>query len=239
MHTPEWVYKSFYSAELPSSTDLNSLLRSVFLLFSFFCVSLVTSYLVKLLDVLIVEDDLILLDFLVQEVSNKLNAPERVIRKASSLEKARYLVSQRIPDLILLDLLLPDGSGIDFAEDLVIDQIKVKILMLSAQADQHTLSEKVLLNVHALINKADGLAPLREAIWELCRELDSNLPDLDTLTPRQLEFLRLIGEGFDTAQIAKHLSISFATAQTHRRQITRKLGVKGSNLVTLARNLPK
>ena len=93
--------------------------------------------------------------------------------------------------------------------------------------------------MHALINKADGLAPLRQAVWEVCREFDSTFPNLSSLTPRQLEFLQLIGEGLDTAQISRQLNISFSTAQTHRRQITRKLGIKGSALVTLSRNLPK
>ena len=111
--------------------------------------------------------------------------------------------------------------------------------LVQFSSDQFTLPSNMLKNIYALINKADGLAPLREAIRNLCRELDSNLPDLGVLTPRQLEFLRLIGEGSDTAQIAKILKISFSTAQTHRRKITSKLGVKGSALVTLARNLPK
>ena len=192
-----------------------------------------------LLDVLIVEDALILLDILTQEVSNQINVPERRVRKASSLKRARYLISQKIPDWLLLDLFLPDGSGVDLAEEFVKDNSDAKILILTAQADQYSLPAPLLINVHSLINKADGLAPLREAIWEISREIDKTLPDLASLTPRQFEFLQLIGESLDTAQIARRMNISFSTAQTHRRQITRKLGIKGSALVTLSRNLPK
>ncbi len=191
------------------------------------------------MDVLIVEDDLILLDFLTQEVSNQINVPERRVRKASSVERARYLISQKIPDWLLLDLHLPDGSGVELAEEFVQSKQKAKVLILTAQADQYALPASLLKNMHALINKADGLAPLRQAVWEICREFDSTFPNLSSLTPRQLEFLHLIGEGLDTAQISKQLNISFSTAQTHRRQITRKLGIKGSALVTLSRNLPK
>ena len=191
-----------------------------------------------MLDVLIVEDDLILLDFLSQEVANLVNAPENKIRKATSLNVARFLLSKKRPDLLLLDLSLPDGSGVDIAVDVVKDNSNAKILILTAQADQYSLPASLLANVHSVINKAEGLAPLREAIWEISREVDNNLPDLASLTPRQFEFLQLIGESLDTAQIAKRMNISFSTAQTHRRQITRKLGVKGSALVTLARNLP-
>ena len=191
-----------------------------------------------MLDVLIVEDDLILLDFLGQEVANQLNAPEKKIRKATCLKTARHLLSKKRPDWLLLDLSLPDGSGVDLAEEFVQDNSNAKILILTAQADQYSLPAPLLINVHSLINKTEGLAPLREAIWDISREVDHNLPDLDSLTPRQFEFLQLIGESLDTAQIAKRMNISFSTAQTHRRQITRKLGIKGSALVTLARNLP-
>ncbi len=191
-----------------------------------------------MLDVLIVEDDSILLDFLSQEVSNQINVPERHIRKASSLKQARSLIVKKKPDWILLDLCLPDGSGVELVEQFLEDKNQIKVLILTAQADQFTMHEHVLNYVHALIDKADGLSPLRESIRDLCRQLDTNLPDLETLTPRQIEFLRLIGEGLDTSQISKILKISFSTAQTHRRQITRRLGIKGPALVTLARNLP-
>ncbi len=192
-----------------------------------------------MLDVLIVEDDPILLDFLSQEVSNLINVPQENIRTASSVKKGIQLLSLKKTDYLLLDLLLPDGSGVDLAKACINKNPNSKILILTAQAGQYSLPASLLPHVHSLLNKGDGLAPLREAIWDLSRELDSTLPDLDVLTPRQLEFLRLIGEGSDTAQIAQRLKISFSTAQTHRRHITRKLGVKGSALVNLARNLPK
>ena len=192
-----------------------------------------------MLNVLIVEDDLILLDFLSQEISNQINSLGGIVRKASCLLDARKLISQKNPDWILVDLLLPDGSGIELAEEFVQSKSNAKVLILTAQADQYAIPASLLKNVHALINKADGLAPLREAVWEICREFDTTFPDLNSLTPRQLEFLHLIGEGLDTAQISKRLEVSFSTAQTHRRQITRKLKIKGSTLVTFAKSLPK
>ncbi len=192
-----------------------------------------------MLEVLIVEDDIILLDFLVQEVSNLINVPAGDISRVSSVKDATVFLKRNKPDWLLLDLHLSDGSGIEIAEIFVSHNPQGRILILTAQSEQYLLPAKLLTSVHSLINKADGLAPLRDAIWELSRELDSNLPDLTILTPRQIEFLRLIGDGLDTAMIAKKLQISFSTAQTHRRQITKKLGLKGSALVTLARNLPK
>ena len=191
------------------------------------------------MNVLIVEDDLILLDFLTQEISNQIKFLGGGVRKATSLFDARKLIAQKDPDWILVDLLLPDGSGIELVQEFVQDKPNAKVLILTAQADQYAVPASVLKNVHALINKADGLTPLRAAIWDICREADSSFPDLSSLTPRQLEFLHLIGEGLDTAQISKRLDVSFSTAQTHRRQITRKLRIKGSALITFARSLPQ
>ena len=191
-----------------------------------------------MLDVLIVEDDLILLDFLAQEVANLIHAPEKDIRKALSFKTASKFLSNKLPDWLLIDLLLPDGSGIDLAEEFIKQKPNGTILILTAHADQASLPAHLAMNVHSLINKTEGLLPVREAIWEICSKLDQSLPNLSLLTPRQLEFLRLLGEGADTAQIAKKMNISFSTAQTHRRQITRKLSIKGSALITMARSLP-
>ena len=191
------------------------------------------------MEVLVVEDDLILLDFLHQEISNQINPLGGVVRKASCVFDASKLIKKKIPDWILIDLLLPDGSGIEIAQDLIQANPNAKVLILTAQVNQYAIPASLLNNIHRFMNKADGLAPLREAVWEICREFDNTFPDINSLTPRQSEFLYLIGEGLDTAQIAKRLNISFSTAQTHRRQITRKLKIKGSALVTFAKGLPK
>ena len=114
-----------------------------------------------MLNVLIVEDDLILLDFLSQEISNQINSLGGIVRKASCLLDARKLISQKNPDWLLVDLLLPDGSGIELAEEFVQNKSNSKVLILTAQADQYAIPASLLKNVHALINKADGLAPLR------------------------------------------------------------------------------
>ena len=83
-----------------------------------------------MLEVLIVEDDLILLDFLSQELSNQINSLGGIVRKASCLFDARKLIAQKQPDWILVDLLLPDGSGIELAEELIEIKPKAKILIL-------------------------------------------------------------------------------------------------------------
>jgi DNA-binding NarL/FixJ family response regulator len=190
-----------------------------------------------MLDVLVVEDDPILLDFLVEEVMRLPVPADRPVRRATTLAQARRHMAEAPPAWMLLDVRLPDGSGLELCPELLELRPEARLVVLTGCPGHAEVPPGLLPHLHALLSKAEGLSPLREAIWSLSRELDAQLPDLSRLSPRQLEVLMLIGKGLDSAQIAERLGISFATAQTHRRQITRRLGVKGTRLVTLARDL--
>lgn len=192
-----------------------------------------------MLDVLVLEDDPILLDFLIEEVLRLPVPADRPVRRAASLSEARRLLAEAPPAWALLDVRLPDGSGLDLAVELVDVRPDARIVILSGCPAHTQLPPRLLPHLHAVLSKTEGLAPLREAIWTLSRELDARLPDISSLSPRQREVLLLIGEGLDSAEIAEQLGISFATAQTHRRQITSRLGLKGGRLVTLARSLAR
>ena len=191
------------------------------------------------LSFLVVEDDPILRDFLVQECAGAMQvAPDR-IRHADSVASALQALRTAAPDALLLDLNLPDGSGVQVAELYVELGVQPQILILTGQIDQYSLPLDLHPHVRAVLNKADGLAPLRAALWQLLAGRGDAAPDLTVLSARQLEILYLLGDGLDTAEIADRLGITFATAQTHRRQITGRLGVKGSRLLQLARSLPR
>lgn len=190
------------------------------------------------MDFLVVEDDPILRDFLVSEVSSTATASSSVVRSASCVHEANALISQIVPDALVLDLNLPDGSGMSVAEYYSATASAPRILILTGLIDQFTLPPAVQPYVHAVLSKTDGLAPLRTSLWQLISDLSDHLPDLSKLSPRQLEVLRLLGTGLDTAEVAEYLGITFATAQTHRRQITSRLGIRGSRLLCLAQSLP-
>jgi DNA-binding NarL/FixJ family response regulator len=191
------------------------------------------------LSFLVVEDDPILRDFLVHECAGAMQVAPDVVRRADSVASALQALRQAAPDALLLDLNLPDGSGVQVAELYVELGVQPQILILTGQIDQYSLPLDLHPHVRAVLNKADGLAPLRAALWQLLSGRGDAAPDLTVLSARQLEILYLLGDGLDTAEIADRLGITFATAQTHRRQITGRLGVKGSRLLQLARSLPR
>ena len=188
-------------------------------------------------DVLVVEDDPILRDLLVEEMKRLPGAEVACVRSAASLAEARRFLAQAPPALVLLDVRLPDGSGLDLVQGLLDLRPEVRIVVLSGCPALLEPSLSLLPQLHAVLSKAEGLAPLRDALQALVQEFDPTSPDIASLSPRQLEMLLLIGEGLDTSEIAERLGISLATAQTHRRQITGRLGVKGTRLITFARSL--
>lgn len=191
------------------------------------------------LSFLVVEDDPILRDFLVHECASAMQVAPNAVRRADSVASALQELRQAAPEALLLDLNLPDGSGVQVAELYVELGVQPQILILTGQIDQYSLPLDLHPHVRAVLNKADGLAPLRAALWQLLAGRGDAAPDLTVLSARQLEILYLLGDGLDTAEIADRLGITFATAQTHRRQITGRLGVKGSRLLQLARSLPR
>lgn len=192
-----------------------------------------------MLGVFVVEDDPMLRDFLVKEVEGLSHLVNLEIHFASTVGNSVLKLKHWTPDILILDLSLPDGSGVTIAERYAQINPDGKILILTGQVDFHQISESSLSGMlFAILNKSGGLEPLRKALWDLVSNASSQTPDLSKLSERQLEMLRLIGEGFDTFEIAERMGITFATAQTHRRQITGRLGVKGSRLMALAKSLP-
>lgn len=191
-----------------------------------------------MLELLVVEDDPMLRDLLLQEISTHYQTPVQELRSASNLAEGKAALKQRLPDALLLDLSLPDGCGFELATDFINRKPDGRFIVLSGQTEHHVCPANLAEQLHAVVNKTEGLATLRKALWSLRSTAANQLPDITQLSPRQLEMLRLIGEGRDTLEIANIMGITFATAQTHRRQITSRLGVRGADLLYLARSLP-
>lgn len=189
-------------------------------------------------NLLIIEDDKILNDFILHEAAHNCQRSWDRVQSATTLTDATHVLSSFRPDAMILDLHLPDGCGYDFVEMVAQINPYCSILVLTGQIDQYSLPDHLLNNIHMIINKADGLQALRKGLWSLRQCVSPNHLDLTKLSPRQLEMLRMIGKGMDTAQIAELMGVTFSTAQTHRRQITSRLGIHGIDLILFARSLP-
>ena len=140
------------------------------------------------------------------------------------------------PDLLVLDLTLPDGSGVDVARKLAEKNPDARVIVLSAQAAMFVVPPGLYTQVHAVVEKTKAYEVLQREVLQLLREDGgSGVVDPDSvLTPREREVFRQIGLGLMNKQIAAVLGISEATTGIHRKRIAAKLKARGSELVRLA-----
>ncbi|KEF42911.1 MAG: hypothetical protein ER33_03305 [Cyanobium sp. CACIAM 14] len=196
------------------------------------------------MDVLILDDHVLIAQLLcrsLQALPGGLN-----VSLAHSVMSGIECCRQSPPDLLIMDLALPDGSGVTVAETLLEQRADAKVIVLSADPQRLVCSRHLHHCIAAVIDKTDALDRLSEevraiqgtpAVQGVPADQASTKGPMEELTAREMGVLRLIGRGLSSEAIAQALDISLHTAKTHRRNITSKLGVKGGRLVLLAASL--
>jgi two-component system, NarL family, response regulator NreC len=176
-----------------------------------------------------------------------------VVAEAGDLSSAVRHVRGHAPHVLLLDLRLPGGSSIEAIRRLRADAPQTEIVVLTTEDSPVFAQQAIDAGAvgYALKDNADG--DLGHAVRCAARGEEYQSPrvaarlaalrravDIDGLTARETEVLRLIALGFTSSEISEKLHLSRRTIDAHRRQIHRKLGLgKRSELVryAMARNL--
>ena len=147
------------------------------------------------------------------------------------------------PDVILMDVVMPDQTGIDALPTLLHENPDVKVLLLSMQDDPRYVREAFAAGARGYVLKEAADSEVVAAVREVARggryvnpELGARLvaadaaatkrADEDPLSEREREVLRLLALGHTNQEIAKQLFISVCTAETHRAHIMQKLGLQ-------------
>jgi len=147
------------------------------------------------------------------------------------------------PDVILLDIVMPDQTGIEVLPQLIHENPQAKVLVLSMQDDPHYVREAFAAGASGYVLKEAADTEVVEAIREVARggryvhpelgarlvaaEVDERRREADDpLSEREREVLRLLALGHTNQEIAKMLFISVRTAETHRAHIMQKLGLQ-------------
>lgn len=162
---------------------------------------------------------------------------------ATRAAQALPLVASTRPDLIILDLGLPDRDGYSVLQELRDRGNACPVLILSARnleadklqgfrlgADDYVTKPfslmELLARISALLRRATVPAGgSAEAAPAAVAVTDEDLHERYGLTPRQTVVARLLAEGCSNAEIAKRLSVSYFTARNHTEQVLAKLGV--------------
>lgn len=162
-------------------------------------------------------------------------------------------VGQCNPDLVALDIGMPNINGLDAARQILHENPKAKILFLTVFDTDAAAKTAMQIGAKGLILKSDAGKELIGAIETIQRNavyfspkmsragLGSDLRgsrrslEKDTLTPRESEVIKLLAEGKSTKDVAALLGLSVKTAETHRSNIMGKLGLHSvSELVLYA-----
>jgi len=164
----------------------------------------------------------------------------RVVAAASSASEGIKACERHQPDLLVLDLALPDGSGLEVARCLAKIKPAAKVVILSGEASTFVCPAELRRMVHAILDKT-------QAFDDLADELKALLPKArggstsartsevrDRLSERECEIFLLIGRGLMSKEIGEQLCISAQTVQTHRRNMAEKLSTTGPEFVQLA-----
>ncbi len=170
-----------------------------------------------------------------------------VVWTARNGREALSRSSQDLPQIILMDVLLPGLNGIETTRQLLRSFPKLKIVALSAHRDRAFVAEMLSVGAEGYVLKSNAVEEMFEAIEKVLQGqmylgegvLDTAIGDyaqrLRTgvipseieLSPREREILQMIAEGLTTKQIAARLHVSIQTIATHRRHLMEKTGSDG------------
>lgn len=151
-------------------------------------------------------------------------------------------------DIVILDIGLPDISGIKIAEIISEKSPGLKVIILSANADEENINSAVNYGVAGFLSKDASKEEFLEAVRtvysgeqffsdSISKILydsyiniikEKQLPDKKSLTNRETEVIKLISDGYSYKEIAKKLNISARTVETHRNNILEKLELKNN-----------
>ncbi len=184
-----------------------------------------------------------------------------IVAEAESGESLEDILEETAVDVVVLDVSLPDRSGIDILNSLRNRYPRVKVIMLSMHSRADYILESLQAGAAGYMTKetspallVDGIRKVEageyffdtiamEAIVQKALEHPQRYYDIEdeayeTLTAREQEVMRLLAEGFSVKRVAQSLSISYRTVENHRTSVFRKLDVKNlAELVHYAEKL--
>lgn len=156
------------------------------------------------------------------------------------------LVQKLQPNVVIMDIGMPEMNGIDATTKITADFKTVKVIALSMHSDRRFVMqmlkagaagyllkdsafEELVVAIHIVMAKQHYLSQkiTDVVVQEYLHNLPKNEPTaFSVLTAREREVLQLIAEGKSTKQIASNLNVSIKTIETHRQQVMDKLNMR-------------
>jgi DNA-binding NarL/FixJ family response regulator len=168
----------------------------------------------------------------------------RVVGEAGTVSDSITLASQARPDVVLMDVRLPDGSGVEACRRIKADNPDTRVVMLTSYQDEEAIVGSVMAGASGYLLKQADAERLIQAIRDAAagessldpraagtlltqfRELSAKQAEAELagLTDRERRMLALIAEGYTNRAIGEVLHLSEKTVRNHVSQLLRKLG---------------
>jgi len=200
--------------------------------------------------ILIVDDHPLLRQGLIGLI---LSQPDfEVCGEANGVLEARQMAAARRPDVVIVDLSLKDGNGIELIKEFREKYFDVRLLVVSMH-DESLFAERALrAGAAGYVSKHEAIRTIVLAVRTVLEGklyLSQNMTDrmlhmafgshtngttssVERLTNREIEIFEMIGQGMTSRQIARQLELSPKTVETHREHIKEKLELKNATELT-------
>jgi DNA-binding NarL/FixJ family response regulator len=166
-----------------------------------------------------------------------------VCGEARNGREAVELTSALKPDIVILDLELPELNGIEATQQIKRQLPKTEVLIFTMHDRENLIAESLRAGARGYVLKSDSEEKLIEGIHALAKHLPffsttasetllehllkaAGSEEASVLTNRERDIVQLLSKGKSNKQVASHLQISVKTVETHRSAIMRKLGLK-------------
>ena len=193
--------------------------------------------------VAIVDDHLVLVEALRMVIETQKDMT--VVATGGTCADCLELAQRTAPQVLLLDVRLPDGDGIEIVPGIKQRSPETNILVLTSLSDEETLLRAMQAGVSGFVSKSRDLAEVLRAVRQAAsgeiaiptrlllgllnrtpRDKRAANRERDTLTPREGQILTLLAQGKSVDDIAAALTIAPLTVRTHIRNLLQRLGMR-------------
>ena len=167
-----------------------------------------------------------------------------VVGEAGTAADTLEMVKRDRPEVLLLDLTLPDKSGFDVLSELRLLETSPLVIVLTWHTEPSYAARAIAAGAHGYLTKSVEPEALLAAIRAVSRGEQVIPPGIEqllaagdghpasALTAREQQIMEMLGRGMTNREIAEHLEISIKTVDTHRGHVLKKLGLRNNSELT-------
>jgi DNA-binding NarL/FixJ family response regulator len=167
-----------------------------------------------------------------------------VVGDAGTAAETLEMVQKTRPDVLLLDLGLPDRSGFDVLNEMRESDTAPLVVVLTWHTEPSYAARAIAAGAHGYVNKSVTPEDLLSAIRAVSRGEQVIPPGVEqilasgdghpasALTAREQQVMEMLARGLTNREIAEHLQISIKTVDTHRGHVLKKLGLRNNSELT-------